>query len=284
MSFSLRKRQSIAFKNTFNRVARFYSGGISLRPLTVAPLQYEFVFKKVFTDRVNMRCLLNDIIIAARNSNLKRIVTVHNVEVSDVTPADDGDPSVLYDSCCTFIDGSMGSFKLLRTHDSETISHHVRDIAKLDYWQQWKEHGAFAYPIQIAVMENTTFSHYCNSVIPRVRTIQLDLRHACPGLHNPPPPITIAAFNLHTGRRTLSECTNDFERWCVIIRDSYLFEMHNLPGLCKLQPFQRAVHMLDVQKLSLQEMVELFKVTRDKMERNKAKFFEVLLFGEEFHE
>ena len=249
MMLSLHKCHSIGTKCTSSRAVRSFSKVVTLRPLTVAPLQYEFVFKKVFTDRTNMRCLLNDIIIAAGNNTMKRIVTVHNVEVSDVTPVEDEEPTVLYDSCCTFIDGSMGSFKLLRTQDSEAISHHVRDIAKFDYWQQWKEHGAFPYPVYIAVLENTALSYYCNGVAPRTRAIQLDLRHACPGLHYLPPSVTMAVFNLHTGRRTLAECTNDFERWCVIIRDSYLFDLNNLPAICKLQPFQRAVHMLEVKKL-----------------------------------
>ena len=281
---SIYKGRSTGIKCTFRRAVRSFSKVGTLRPLTVAPLQYEFVFKKVFTDRTNMRCLLNDIIIAARNTTMKRIVTVHNVEVSDVTPAEDEEPTVLYDSCCTFFDGSMGSFKLLRTQDSEAISHHVRDIAKLDYWQQWKQHGSFPYPVYIAAMENTSMSYYCNSVAPRTRAIQLDLRHAYPGLHYLPPPITMVVFNLHAGRRTLAECTNDFERWCVIIRDSYLFDVNNLPAICKLQPFQRALHMLEVKKLSLHEKVEMLMVSREKMQRNQAKFLEEILFGEDSNE
>lgn len=255
-SLLARKATFVGFK------ARMYHSNrdITSSPVTIAPLLSLSMFQKVFSDKLVMKHLLNSVI-SLSSGKFKRILTVHNIEVSNASTTASLEPcehTILFDSCCTFADGSMGCFKLIRTNDfSNNSLRDAVDCARMDYWNQWRENKEFRYPVQVAVIDFCPWTNRSFSFNPTKDYASIDIRHACPGLYHHPPRVEIATCNVFDGPETLAECTNDLQRWIVFLRDASLFDASDPPDILKCQTFRRAVEMLDVRAMPLSERCSL---------------------------
>lgn len=192
MLSSLMRRPSLFGRKSYLQASRLLSDekNKTIEVITLAPLVYNYAFQRVFSDKLNMRYLLNSAIDTCRMSKTSKIVTIHHIEISTIPTTTLQEPcesTALFDCCCTYADGTMGILKLITTHDTCDIERDVRDCAKLDYWRQWKEHNAFRYPVRMLVLDFNRTVSYDTQLYPFRTRVDIDIRHACPGLHYHPP-------------------------------------------------------------------------------------------------
>lgn len=230
-----------------------------------APLFTHQMFQRIFTDKRNMNSLLNSAIESGRLLNVQKVMKIHHINLS-VVPTTNSLPNhvfeetTLYDCWCTFDDGTMGSLKLIKTSDYDTIGRDVVDCAKMDYWKQWHDFRKFAYPVRVIVLNFGMFA-FQRPVHMMSNSCKLDLRHACPGLHHLPPPGEYCWTNIWSAK-DLSLCTDNFERWCFLMKDSFSLKVHAIPAALQSEPFARALGMLDMSYFPTMDAVEVLETAK----------------------